>query len=107
MLKKLLAFLFVGAIPPPQDEFTVTPPPNEDEDEDGLTLYGTFGLQDGHAIASDLKRHNIPFKVSMDSGIDQVDPRFGSGGSCAEMSLYVAEDNWEIVNDIIEVRYPR
>lgn len=105
-IKKWMKILLLGEAPP--QNFPSLEPPEWDEweaDPEGFILFSTFGLRDGHAIASDLKRNHIPFRVSLDSGIDEVDFRFGSGGDCASLSLFVREEDWDIVNDIIEVRY--
>lgn len=82
-----------------------TSPETEDHASGKFPLFGTYALKDGHQIASDLKRNQIPFEVEMQSGIDEVSVQFGSGGDCATMSIYVAEENWEVVNIIIEERF--
>lgn len=83
----------------------VAPPGYEREVDDPMPLYGTFSLRDGHKIASDLKRNEIPFAVEFNDGIEKVSEAFGSGGHEATLSLYVEERHWGVVRDIIEVRF--
>lgn len=104
-LLKLLAGAKDQGVGRPGSE-SLEPPGYERDVDDPLPLYGTFSLRDGHKIASDLKRNGIPFAVELNDGIEEVDAAFGSGGSEASLSLFIAEDYWEIVNDIIEIRYP-
>lgn len=88
-------------------EGSVEPPGFERDADDPLPLYGTFPLGDGHKIASDLKRNNIPFAVEFDDGIEQVAAALGSGGHEATLSLFVEETYWDVVNDIIRIRFGR
>ena len=105
-LDRMLLLLF-GA-PPKRPESELRAPELVDEtepDEEGFVLFETYQLKDGHAIASDLEENDIPFRVSMDSGIGGVDERFGSGGSNASFSLYIRDEDREIVNQVVQVRF--
>ena len=106
MLKWIIAALFGGGAP--QEEYRVKPPPGPGErerDPDGFRIYDTFPLRDGHLLASELERLGIPFEVDLDDGIDDVDWRFGSNGDKATLSIFLAEQDFEILDDLVKLHF--
>lgn len=102
---KLIATL-AGTNLPPED--SPLPPPNHpypNESVERYTHYGSFSLKDGDLIVKDLESVGMPFEVELDDGIHEVHERFGSGGDRASMSIYVQKENFDLVTELVNVRF--
>jgi len=102
ILKKLLIALF-GNPNALEDSFDVSTP-DVDEDE-AFQYYNTFNLNDGHLLASELKKLEIDFRVEINDGISSVDERFGSAGARATMCLYIEEEYRDILDDLVRLHF--
>ncbi|MFW5882966.1 MAG: hypothetical protein ACOCVG_01210 [Verrucomicrobiota bacterium] len=81
------------------------PPQPEEAESEALPFYNTFALKDGHVLAEELRRYEIPFEVEFDDGISRVNPHFGSGGHEATMSLYIADQHRPILDDLVKLHF--
>ena len=67
--------------------------------------YNTFNLRDGHLLASELEKHEIPFELEFDDGIEPEITRYGNHGNNASMSIYIEEDYRDILDDFVKLHF--
>ncbi len=67
--------------------------------------YNTFNLKDGHLLASELEKLELPFEVTLDDGIEAEVTQFGNGGNNASMTLYIEEDYRDILDDLVRLHF--
>jgi hypothetical protein len=75
------------------------------EVEERFQYYNSFSLKDGHLLASELEKHEIPFQVEFNDGIDPAATRFGNGGNNASMTIYIEETYRDILDDFVKLHF--
>lgn len=103
----MIAFLqrLLGGSASSHDHPPLAQDAEETEDDSPFKYYNTFSLKDGHLLAQELEKYEIPFEVEFDDGISSTEARFGSGGSKATMTLYIEDLNREILDDLIKLHF--
>jgi hypothetical protein len=74
-------------------------------DDERFQYYNTFNLKDGHLLASELEKLELPFEVEFDDGIEPGVNRFGNGGNNAGMTLYIEETYRDILDDLVRLHF--
>lgn len=73
--------------------------------EECFQYYNTFNIKDGHLLASELEKHEIPFQVEFDDGIDPEATRYGNGGNNASIAIYIEDTYRDILDDFVKLHF--
>ncbi len=73
--------------------------------DERFKYYNTFNLKDGHLLASELEKLELPFEVELDDGIEPGVDRFGHGGNNASMTLYIEDSYRDILDDLVRLHF--
>ncbi|MEM0966730.1 MAG: hypothetical protein AAGJ81_11330 [Verrucomicrobiota bacterium] len=104
MFRDLIAALF-GKPPGKSLQDALRQPDGIEEDEGPFQFYSTFSIRDGHTLASELKALQVPFEVELDDGIESVDVRYGSAGDQATMTIFIEEENRDILDELVAAHF--
>lgn len=75
------------------------------ESDERFQFYNTFNLKDGHLLASELEKHEIPFQVEFDDGIEPEVTRYGNSGNNASMTIYIEDNYRDILDDFVKLYF--
>ena len=98
-----LAFVFGEKTKPIEAPERVDPV----DSEDPFILFNTYQLKDGHLLISELEKYQVPFQVEFNDGIKggALDHREINAGAHATISIYIEEQNWEILSDLVKLHF--
>jgi hypothetical protein len=78
---------------------------DETESDERFKYYNTFNLKDGHLLASELEKLELPFEVEFTDGIDPGVTRYGNGGNNASMAFYIEDTYRDILDDLVRLHF--
>ena len=105
LITSILGFLFGTEVR--EARFARPDPGRTDgqETDERFQYYNTFNLRDGHLLASELEKHEIPFQVEFDDGIEPEATRYGNHGNNAGMTIYIEETYRDILDDFVKLYF--
>ena len=79
--------------------------PDTGTGEDRFKYYNSFNLKDGHLLAGELEKLELPFEIEFHDGIEPGVNRFGNGGNNAGVTLYIEDQNRDILDDLVRLHF--
>lgn len=105
LITSILRFFFGGDARPPLVAGPVAGRTDTVSGDERFQYYNTFNLKDGHLLAFELEKLELPFELSFDDGIDPEVTRYGNGGNNASMTLYIEETYRDILDDLVRLHF--